>query len=132
MSRTLLAGSLLLVLTGAVLAQDEPVRALIGTWQGQMDLRLEPERTLVIKSVARRGDRWVADIDYGTTGKALARLQAQVEMSGTTPALTFATSPDNKAELKLISERELFGFFKVRAEGESWVARKLRLVKTTP
>jgi hypothetical protein len=125
------AGALALALgVGLAIAQDEPLRGLIGTWQGQVDVRREPERTLVIESVTRRGDRWIASIQYGTTGQALARLEAQVEMSGLTPTLMFATSADNKTELKLVSERELFGFLKIRAEGQSWVSRKIRLEKT--
>jgi hypothetical protein len=123
------AGALALML-GVAVAQDEPLRGLIGTWQGQVDVRREPERTLVIESVTRRGDRWIANIQYGTTGQALARLEAQVDVSGPTPTLMFATSADNKTELKLVSERELFGFLKIRAEGHSWVSRKMRLEKT--
>jgi hypothetical protein len=125
------AGALALALGVVVaVAQAEPLRGLVGTWQGQVDVRREPERTLVVESVTRRGDRWVANIQYGTTGQALARLEAQVEMSGPTPTLMFATSADNKTELKLVSERELFGFLKIRAEGQSWVSRKMRLEKT--
>jgi hypothetical protein len=125
------AGALVLALGIQVAgAQDEPLRGLIGTWQGQVDVRREPERTLVIESVTRRGDRWIASIQYGTTGQTLARLEAQVEMSGPTPTLMFATSADSKTELKLVSERELFGFLKIRAEGQSWVSRKIRLEKT--
>jgi hypothetical protein len=132
-ARALLATAGALVLTLGVVvaaAQDEPFRGLVGTWQGQVDVRREPERTLVIESVTRRGDRWIANIQYGTTGQALARLEAEVEVSGPTPTLMFATSADNKTELKLVSERELFGFLKIRAEGQSWVSRKVRLEKT--
>jgi hypothetical protein len=131
-ARALLATAGALVLTLGVVvaaAQDEPFRGLVGTWQGQVDVRREPERTLVIESVTRRGDRWIANIQYGTTGQALARLEAEVEVSGPTPTLMFATSADNKTELKLVSERELFGFLKIRAEGQSWVSRKMRLEK---
>lgn len=129
--RALLVGIVLLLALGIGHAQDEPLRALVGTWQGQVDVRMDPERTLVIKSVTRRDGQWVADIHYGTTGKGLSHLQGQIEMSGGAPTLTFTTSADNKAELKLVSERELWGFLKIRADAGSWVGRKMRLQKTS-
>jgi len=130
-ARTLLVAIVLALALGIAHAQDDPLRALVGTWQGQVDVRRDPERTLVIKSVSRRDGQWVADIHYGTTGKGLSHLQAQIEMSGGAPTLFFTTSADIKAELKLFSERELRGFLKIRAEAGSWVGRKMRLEKTS-
>lgn len=124
-------GIILLLTLGTAHAQDDSRRALIGTWQGQVSVRKDPERTLVVKSITRQGDHWVSNIHYGTTGKGLSHLQARIEVSGGTPALTFMTSADNKAELRLLSERELLRSLKIRADASSWVSRRMRLEKAS-
>lgn len=122
-------GIILLLVLGSAHAQDASLRALVGTWQGQVDVRQDPERTLVVKSITRQGDHWVATIHYGTAGKGLSDLQARIEIVRGTPTLTFTISADNKAELRLFSERELRGSLKFRAEESSWVSRTMRLEK---
>ena len=51
-------------------AQDEAVQKMVGTWKGKVELLDEPERTLVIKSVTRAGDIWIASIEYGPPGRS--------------------------------------------------------------
>lgn len=111
-------------------AQDEIVQKMVGLWQGKVDVRDEPERTLVIKSVSLEQGHWIADIDYGPTGKSLSSLQARIERQRDTPTMTFAMSTTSKVELQLFSERELRGLLKISDGTGSWVGRKMTLRKT--
>jgi hypothetical protein len=129
-ARAVAIGVSVLLMLGVAHAQDEGFQKMIGTWQGKVDVRDEPERTLVIKSVAREGDIWIASIDYGPTGKRLSALQARVDRQRGTPTLAFPTSTTSKVELQLVSERELRGLFKVSDGTGSWVGRKMLLQKT--
>jgi hypothetical protein len=129
--RVLLAGLVLGVALDIAHAQQEPLRALIGTWQGRADVRQDPERTLVIKSVVQKGTQWVADIHYGTTGKGLSHLRGRVEVAAGTTILTFTTAADNVAELKLVAGRQLLGTLRVRSSAIDRVDRELRLEKVS-
>jgi hypothetical protein len=110
-------------------AQGESFQKLVGTWTGRVDLHDEPERTLVIKSVAREADIWIASIEYGPTGKKLSAVSARVEKQGDATRLSFPISTTSKVELSLVTERELRGLLKIAAEG-GWVGRKMVLHKT--
>jgi hypothetical protein len=129
-SRAVAIGVSVLLMLGVAQAQDEAFQKMIGTWQGTVDVREDPERTLVIKSVVREGDVWIASIDYGPTGKRLSALQARVDRQRGTTSLAFPTSTTSKVELQLVSERELRGLFKVSDGAGSWVGRKMLLQKT--
>jgi hypothetical protein len=124
-----IAASILLML-GVAGAQDEGIQKMVGRWQGKVDLREEPERTLVIKSVRQERGVWIASIDYGPTGKSASALEARIERERGTPTMTFAMSTTSKVELQLFSERELRGVLKVADGTGSWVTRKLSLQKT--
>ena len=130
-ARALAVGVSILLMLGVGHAQDETIQKMVGSWQGKVDVRDEPERTLVIKSVALEGGQWIANIEYGTTGKSVNALQARIEQQGGAPILMFASSTTNKVELQLISERELRGLLKVSDGTGSWVARKMTLQKTS-
>ena len=112
-ARAIAIGVSALLMLGVAHAQDEAIQKMVGSWQGKVGVREEPERTLVIRSVAREGDQWIASIDYGTTGKSLSSLQARIERQRGTPTLTFAMSTTSKVELQLVSERELRGMLKI-------------------
>ncbi|MDP2604177.1 MAG: hypothetical protein Q8S00_16525 [Deltaproteobacteria bacterium] len=125
------AAILVLFVSSLPHAQPDSFRALIGTWQGRVDVRSDPERALGIKSIVRKGDRWIADMHYGTTGMGLSHLSGRVNMAGDAIMLTFTTSADNPAELRLVSERELRGTLKVRSGTGGRVDREIRLDKTS-
>jgi hypothetical protein len=125
-----IAASLVLML-GVAGAQDEGVQKMVGNWHGKVDLREEPERTLLIKTVNLERGVWIADIDYGQTGKRLSSLQARIERQHGTPTMTFAMSTTSKVELQLVSERELRGVLKVADGTGSWVTRRMSLQKTS-
>jgi hypothetical protein len=119
-----IAASILLML-GVAGAQDEGIQKMVGRWQGKVDLREEPERTLVIKSVRQEREGWIASIDYGPTGKSASAFEARIEREHGAPTMTFAMSTTSKVELQLFSERELRGVLKVADGTGSWVTRKL-------
>jgi hypothetical protein len=124
------AVAILVVLAlGVAHAQDQPFQKMVGTWKGKLDVHDDPDQTLVIKSIAREGDIWIANIEYGTTGKPLSAMPARVEKQGSATTLSFPISTTRKVELSLISERELRGLLKISVDG-SWVGRKLVLQKT--
>jgi hypothetical protein len=114
---------------GVAHAQNEAFQKIVGTWTGKLDVHDEPERTLVIKSVTREGEIWIASIEYGPTGKTLSPLSARVDRQRGATTVTFPLSTTRKVELSLVSERELRGLLKISAEG-GWVGRKMVLQKT--
>jgi hypothetical protein len=113
-----------------VSAQVDPSTALVGTWQGSVEVRRDRDRTLIIKSVkpAKNGG-WVADGHYGTTGKGLAPAQIGVSLEGEQLVLDFIASADKPAKLKLSGDRVLEGALSVREGTGTRSDRKLRLEK---
>jgi hypothetical protein len=115
-----------------VSAQVDPSKALVGTWQGSVDVRRDRDRTLIIKSVKpTKNSGWVADGHYGTTGKGLARAKIGVLLEGEQLVLDFITSADNPAKLKLSGDRVLDGTLSVREGTGIRSDRKLRLEKAS-
>src|SRR5262245_2045484 len=128
--RALVIAASVALMLGVAGAQDESVQKMVGSWQGKLDVREEPERTLLIKTVNLERGVWIANIDYGPTGKSLSSLQARIDGQHGAPTMTFATSTTSKIELQLVSERELRGVLKVADGTGSWVTRKMLLLKT--
>ena len=64
---------LILVTAARVLAQVDPTKVLIGTWEGQVESSTAPggnQRTLVISSVKAQGEgEWIALGRLGITGQ---------------------------------------------------------------
>lgn len=115
---------------GVAHAQDESVQKLVGIWKGKVELLDEPERMLVIKSVARVAGVWIANVEYGATGQNLGAFEGRVEQPRGTTTLTFSISGTRKVELTLASDTELRGQLKVSDGAGSWVGRKMSLRKT--
>jgi hypothetical protein len=111
--------------------QDATVQKLVGRWEGQVDVRDEPQRTLIIKSIRLQREQWFANIDYGQTGTSLSALEARIERQGEKTTVSFGLSTTRKVELQLISERELQGLLKISDNDGSWVGRKMSLQKTS-
>ena len=129
--RALVIAASVVLMLGVAGAQDESVQKMVGSWQGKVDVREEPECTLLVKTVNLERGVWIADIDYGQTGKRLSSLQARIERQHGAPTMTFAMSTTSKVELQLVSERELRGVLKVADGTGSWVTRKMSLQKTS-
>src|SRR5207237_9192101 len=98
-ARAIAVGVSILLMLGVGHAQDETIQKMVGSWKGKVDVRDEPERTLVIKSVALEGGQWIANIDYGTTGKSVHAMQALIARQGGAPTRRRAPSTPNQAGL---------------------------------
>jgi hypothetical protein len=115
---------------GTAHAQDDSVQKVLGTWKGKVELLDEPERTLVIKSVTRADDIWIASVEYGPTGQKLGAFEGRFEKHRSATTLTFYISTTRKVELSIVSDTELRGALKVSDGAGSWVGRKMVLQKT--
>ena len=120
----------ILAAVGVAHAQDASFQKVVGTWRGRIEMVDEPERTLVIKSVAREGGIWIAHVEYGPTGQKLGAFEGRVEKQRGATTLTFSISTTRKLELSLVSDTELRGQLKVSDGAGSWVGRKMSLQKT--
>jgi hypothetical protein len=119
-----------LLTLGVAHAQDEALQKMIGIWKGTIERFDESERMLVIKSVTRAADIWIASVEYGPTGQKLDAFSARVEKRRGATNLSFQTSTTRKVELSLVSDTELRGSLKVSDREGSWVVRKMVLRKT--
>ncbi|MGH7304315.1 MAG: hypothetical protein ACRELZ_13555 [Candidatus Rokuibacteriota bacterium] len=124
-------GASALVAFAVAQAQDATVQKLVGRWEGKVDVRDEPGRTLIIRSVILERDQWMANIEYGQPGASLSVLEARIERQGAKTIVSFGLSTTRKVELQLISERELRGLLKISDNDGSWVGRKMSLQKTS-
>jgi hypothetical protein len=66
-----------MLVVGAPLAQADLAKTLVGTWQGELQMRLkkgaDPEVTLNIASVRQEDGEWVAEGRFGLDGKTSLR-----------------------------------------------------------
>jgi len=92
-------------------AQTDLSKALIGKWQGEAQElgRGDPNRTLVIESVAEKDGKWVAEGRYGITGKGLGKVQIDVDRSGQWPSIRFVTGANSTVRLNLVDEKSMVG-----------------------
>src|SRR5262249_334191 len=115
---------------GVAHAQSDSVQKVLGTWKAKIEMLHDADRTLVIKTVTRAGDVWIASVEYGPTGQKLGAFEGRVQQQRGATTLTFPISTTRKVELSLVSDTELRGQLKISAEG-SWVGRKMALTKTS-
>lgn len=122
---------LLLLAIGPLSAatNDDFAKKLIGRWEGHVDVKQDRGRTLVIQSVKREGDQWIADARYGTTGGGLARVKIKTIVNGDDVALEFVSSANNPVKLKLAGEKNLEGTLTVFVNTKSGSDRSLKLTK---
>ena len=102
--------------SAAPLKANAPAR-LVGRWTGEVELTF-PDRTLVVHSVSRKNDAWVAQLDYGTTGLYLNRLAGVVEESDSQLTLRFVTPLASTVRLTLRSDTMLRGTFRLPTEDQ--------------
>jgi hypothetical protein len=107
-------------LSDAVRAPAPPLKAtdparLVGRWAGEVDLTF-PDRTLVVHSVSRKNDAWVAQIEYGTTGLYLNSVAGVVDETDGQLTLRFVTPLASAVRLTLSSDTLLRGTFRLPTE----------------
>jgi len=95
--------------TGA-LAQTDPTKVLVGTWDVWVKGVPNPERVLVIRSVkSKEGSGWTGDGRYGFTIEKLGRSPIDISLQGTEIMLEFVSGEKNPVKLKLVGENKLEG-----------------------
>jgi hypothetical protein len=109
----------ILLLGVADAAERDLVKALVGTWEGEIQFRTspsraDPNRTLVIESVTPTDDGAIAQGRYGVTGKRMRKVVIDVDPSGRFLWMRFATSDDRPIKLTLIDDRALSGTIRLR------------------
>ena len=102
--------------TAAQLNANDPAR-LVGRWAGEVELTF-PDRTLVVHSVSRKNNAWVAQLEYGTTGLYLNSLAGVVEESDGQLKLRFVTPLASTVRLTLRSDTLLRGTFRLPTEDQ--------------
>ena len=115
-------------------AQVDPTKALVGRWEGQIEISGNNGRTLMINSVKAKGEgEWVARGRYAITGGEGDKATGGSEMSVSSRdneiyVELIVGSSKNPVKLKLVSENKLEGTINVvvRGRGED---RRIRFEK---
>ena len=86
-------------------AQPDLPGVLVGRWEGQISGRsaggeFGPHRTLVIDGVEQKDGKWVAQGNYGVTGRSLRSTEIAVQVIDGTPILDFV-SPGVRGNSKI-------------------------------
>jgi hypothetical protein len=104
-------------------AQIDPTKALIGRWEGQIEISGNNGRTLMINSVKAKGEgEWVARGRYAITGPESNKTTGGSEMSVLSKdneiyVEFIVGSTKNPVKLKLVSENKLEGTINVVVRG---------------
>ena len=110
------------------LRSTDPGR-LIGRWEGEVDLTF-PERTLIVHSVTRKQEGWVAQVEYGTTNLYLTGVNAVVEDAGEQLTLRFVTPLASSVRLTLHGDTLLRGTFRLATEEQDRLIELKRISRT--
>lgn len=100
--------------TGVAAAQADLAKALVGTWQGELQMRTkkgaDPSLTLIIASVKQEGGKWVADARLGGADAAkTAKVSIDIDTSGSKPALRFKGVSGTEYNVSLFDDKNLVG-----------------------
>lgn len=102
----------LITFVSSTSANDEDlVQKLVGKWEGTVAIKNDPFRMLVIDSVKRDGDQWIATGRWGNTDKKGAKVDIKIQVNGGDLSLAFDAAAGNEVNLKLVGDRELTGKF---------------------
>jgi hypothetical protein len=126
---------LVLVLSGAVtIAQVDPVRVLVGTWQGQAETQKGYDQILIINSVKATGEgEWVARGRFGprdSTNTGPGGQEMAVRTKDNEIYIEFAAKGNNPVRLKLVNENRLEGTINIILKRA--VDRRIWLDKVAP
>jgi hypothetical protein len=103
--------ALALFIAGVSEAQTDPVKALVGKWQGEAQNvgRGNPDRTLIIETVSEKDGKWLAEGRFGITGQRFGPVQIQVEMGGQWLAIRFVTGANSTVRLNMVDDKSMVG-----------------------
>ncbi len=119
-------------------AQVDPTKALIGTWEGQIEITGNSGRTLTINSVKAKGDgEWVARGRFAIAGmesKEETGGQAMSVLSKDNDVFVEFVSGGNKnpVKLKLVGENKLESTINMVLPGGRSGDRRIKFEKVAP
>ena len=104
----------LMVGAGGAPAQVDLAKALVGTWQGELQQRTkkgaDAALTLIINSVKQEDGKWVADARFGGgEGGKTAKVSIDIDTSGSKPSLRFKGASGTEYDVSLFNDKELVG-----------------------
>lgn len=103
----------LLAGTGVAAAQADLAKALVGTWKGELQQRTQkdadPTLVLIIKSVKEEGGKWIADARVGATEDKTAKVNLDIDTSGSKPSLRWTGGKGAAYDLSLLDDKNLVG-----------------------
>jgi len=115
----------LITFVSSTSANDEDlVKKLVGKWEGTVAIK-DPFRTLVIDSVKRDGDQWIATGRWGRADKKGNEVQVKIQVTGENLSLAFDAAEGNQVHLKLVGDRELTGVFRHMEGGKPGVGHRV-------
>ena len=133
MKRALLAVALVVVsvihVLGVASAQTDLEKALIGKWEGDVQVAREQGRTLIIRSVSQQEGKWTAEGRYGITGKGMGPVKIDIDTSGSRPSLRFTTGANSTVRLNLVGEKSLVGTMTLTGAQQQSPDRNMKLDK---
>lgn len=116
------------------LAQVDPTKVLIGTWEGQIEMPKLGDQILIINSVkAKGGGEWVARGRFGNREYVSTEPGGQamdVKLKDSEIFIEFVTKQKNPVRLKLVNENKLEGTINIVLKRA--VDRKIWLEKVVP
>lgn len=98
----------LMLWSGAAIAQADLPKTLVGTWEGELQLRIkkgaDPSLKLVIASVKQEDGKWIADGRFGSKP-----VKIDVDTSGSKPSLRWAGASGAVYNVNLLDDKNMAG-----------------------
>jgi len=98
----------LMLWSGAAVAQADLAKTLVGTWEGELQLRTkkgaDPTLKLRITSLKQEDGKWVADGRAGSTP-----VKIDVDTTGAKPSLRWTAASGTAYNLTLVDDKNLVG-----------------------
>jgi hypothetical protein len=105
----------LLSAAGAVAAQVDLAKTLVGTWEGEVKARMlrgpdaGAELKLIITSVTQQDGKWIADGRLGGKDGRSAPVKVDIDTSGSKPSLRFKGASGTDYALSLFNDKQMAG-----------------------
>ena len=133
-NRWFLIVPVLLSAAALTLAQVDPAKILIGTWEGQVETLRGSDMILIINSVKASGEgEWVARGRFGPRGSTSTGPGGQemsVKSKGDEISIHFVTKDKNPVRLKLVNDHKLEGTMNIILKRA--IDRRVWLEKVAP
>jgi hypothetical protein len=98
----------LMLCSGEASAQADLAKTLVGTWEGELQLRTkkgtDPTLKLRITSLKQEDGKWIADGRFGPTP-----VKIDVDTTGAKPSLRWTAASGTAYNLSLLDEKNLVG-----------------------